>query len=145
MDNLIELETLVLDFLMYRTKCEPCSEYTVENSKNYQQGIVGGLHKRLHPMVVDVLNQNEYDGSPLYEDILSREYIAQLVDQVIIKAKNTLNDIEEIFLEEPHGLWSRFRLLHSFVELAVLNEIFGFRREYYKQRKYKGFDMGEFL
>ena len=160
MSNIKELEILLLDFLKYRNERTKSNQLTQVNyssqavtasnnqlvtnmrdslnqvaigikDQSYQHGIKGDLNKKINPFIMEVLDNTEYEGSPLYHDHLSREFIAQLVDQVIHKVKHTFNDIEEIALEMPYGLWGRFRILKSLVELAVLNEIFCFRRPRY--------------
>ena len=150
MNQLKDLEMIVLDFLLYRNRMGNVSHMKqnnilssnitnliedTSNDKSFSYEISSDINKKFAPIVEMVLDDNEYEGSSLYNDILHREFIAQLVDKVIEKAKNTFNDIEEIVLEVDtfaHGIWNRYKLLRAFVESCILHEIFVNRRPIYK-------------
>ncbi|MCL1936529.1 MAG: hypothetical protein FWF57_09190 [Defluviitaleaceae bacterium] len=95
----------------------------------YQKKIFGTINKKIYSFVIDVLNKNEYIGSPIYEDFITKEYLHQLIEQVVEIAKNNLNDIEEIILEDEQGSFSRFRLLRAIIEVFIIKEIFSDRIE----------------
>ena len=80
------------------------------------------INKTIQPFIVEVLNNEEYEGSPLLKGFC-KEYLAQLVDKVEYSLSNSLNDIEEIVLEREGRLLERPRLLRSVIEVMVIYEI----------------------
>jgi len=110
-------------------------ELDFENEQAFLRGLFGDINQRLFPFVVEVLNENEYEGSPLFEGTISREFLAQLIDQVIERAAASLNDVEEIAIgvQSTGALWERNALLRSTVESSILREIFAIRRPRYRR------------
>lgn len=99
-----------------------------------------GINKALYPIVMEVLNEYEYDGSPIYGEELDRESLAQLVDRVIRRAGELLDDAEEAFLDVgdnisyEYGLeWNRSNMMYAVVESLLINEIFAVRRPNYRK------------
>jgi len=84
------------------------------------------INKTIRPFVVEVLNGEEYESSPLITGFC-KEYLAQLVDKVEHSLKNSLNDIEEIILEHDGRMLERRSLLRSVIESMVVYEITHFR------------------
>jgi hypothetical protein len=144
MNHLKDLEALALDFLLYRKQHSntfavssddsslfidsEIDDIDVTNKSDsnhiFMQEVSCDVSKQLSPMVSFVLNENRYNGSPLHQNLISREYLSQLTDQVIEHGRFTLNEIEEIGLECEGGLWSRYRFLRAFIEQRILHEIF---------------------
>ena len=148
-DCLNSMEDFLLDFLIYRkTMGQDASkditdsflsvqeeefDGILENDMEFMRGLFSEINMRLYPFVVEVLNENEYEGSPLFEDVLSREYLAQLVDQIIERAAASLNDIEEIQIgTQSSNFWNKQRMLRGTVESITFNEIFVNRRPRYR-------------
>lgn len=105
----------------------------METDMEFMRQLFSEINKKLYSYVVEVINQNEYEGSPIYDEHINREYLAQLVDQVIEKAANSINEIEEINLEMERTYWGRNKLLRSSVESTVLHELYGHRRPKYRK------------
>ncbi|MCL1925419.1 MAG: hypothetical protein FWF50_07540 [Defluviitaleaceae bacterium] len=80
------------------------------------------INKTIQPFVIETLNEEEYEGSPLLKGFC-KEYLAQLVDKVENSLKNSLNDIEEIILEREGNKFERPRLLRAAIESMVVYEI----------------------
>ena len=101
--------------------------------------LYSSISQAIYPIVVEVLNEYEYDGSPVYSYEIDRETIAQLVDRVISRGNEILDDVQETILDENNNFesysmdWNRENLLKSIVESLLLNEIFIIRRPYYRQ------------
>ncbi|MCL2610166.1 MAG: hypothetical protein FWE02_00640 [Defluviitaleaceae bacterium] len=84
------------------------------------------INRTIQPFVVEVLNNEEYEGSPLLKGFC-KEYLAQLVDKVEHNLKTSLNDIEEIVLEREGRILERPRLLRATIEFMVVYEIKNYR------------------
>ena len=142
MANLQSLEELLLDFLLHRKEqntsiitsmdaVSPTDIRDIEKEQDYMSLVFCKTNSIFHKLVIDVLNSNEYVGSPIFDGFLTRDYLAQLVDQVVRRGTNTLNDIEEIYLEDKEA-FSRHELMRGLIEAVIIAEIFGFRRHRYK-------------
>ncbi len=98
------------------------------------------VNKVIYPVVAQVLNEYEYDGSPIYGEEIDRETLAQLVDRVLRKGGEISDNVQETMLEEQYGdipeyyfEWNRENLLRATIESILLNEIFQIRRPYYRK------------
>ena len=142
-DHLRDLEEFLLDFLLFRREMYEYefeeeeeedfftqSTVDLEADQSYIDSVYGNITKRLQPFVLEVLENNEYVGSPLYEGAVSKEYISQLVDQVLDIASTALNDVEEISMETQSDQWGRNVLLRSLVEAVTINEVVAQRRHW---------------
>ena len=89
----------------------------------------------LYPFVVEVLDEFEFIGSPIYSPTgLDRETISQMVDRVINLAEESLDQVGEAKNERTGNYlreWDRWGLLRSTVESLLLNDIFAIRRPNY--------------
>lgn len=157
MERSDQLEDLLLDFLLHRkgltaTQVMPQSKEQIpppvavplpapqltrkeaERDHDYICAALCPMGSKLHGCVLQVLNAHEYEGSPLYQGPITRDYLAQLVDHALRIGSLTYNDIEEIFLETPEA-WSRHVLMRSAIEGLILMELFGVRRYRYQNRE----------
>ena len=100
------------------------------------------INKLLYPLIVGILNEYEYDGSPIYEENIDIETISQLIDRVLRRAGEVSNDIEEVLLNDQNYTfsetsympeWDSINLLKSSIEALLLYEIFEIRRPYYRK------------
>ncbi len=100
------------------------------------------INKTLYPVIVEVLNEYEYDGSPIYEENIDPETISQLVDRVLRRAGEISDNIQEIMLNDQNisfseteymPEWDSTNLLKAAVESILLHEIFEVRRPYYRK------------
>lgn len=110
-------------------------ETDMEADMEFMQQLFNEINKRLHAYVIEVINENEYEGSPIYDEQITREFIAQLVDQVLEKAAQGINEVEEINLEMERSYWGRPKLLRSAVETSILHELYGHRRPRYRRHR----------
>lgn len=121
----------------------PFIEYERKYSKDREiqlmQELYSMINSYLYPFVVSVLNEYEYDGSPIYNTQgIDRETLAQIIDRVIKLAEESLDQVSEINEEEIllyfRG-FDRIGLLKSAVESLILTDIFMIRRpEYFENR-----------
>lgn len=107
----------------------------MEADLEFMRQLYNEINKRLNAYVIEVINENEYEGSPIYDEQISKEFIAQLVDQVLEKAAQGINEVEEINLEMERAYWGRPKLLRSAVETSVLHELYGHRRPRYRRHR----------
>lgn len=117
----------------------------MNNLQNYNRDIelmhllYTNINKELYPIVIEILNQYEYDGSPLYDEYIDRETISQLTDIVLKRAAELSDDVQETMLDEGnsitsdyHYMWNKENMLKSIAELLIMHEIFSVRRPYYR-------------
>ncbi len=95
------------------------------------------INSFLYPFVVEVLNELEFIGSPLYSiSGIDRETLYQMIDKVIDLAEETLDQAGEVKNEKTKDHlkeWDRLGLLRAAIESLLLNDIFAIRRpNYYK-------------
>lgn len=81
------------------------------------------------------MDKYEYEGSPVYsDDGITRETLAQIINQVMEEMKKDFDEVEEIILEfDGYEDFSRNNILNMLVEALVLNEIFLTRRPKYRR------------
>ncbi len=90
------------------------------------------LSRRLLPYVDEVLNVYDISVSPLYEENLDRETLAQIVDQIIDSAKKDIPEINSLQSksDEASGV------VRALVEALALNDIFAIRRPNRRRSKF---------
>lgn len=95
------------------------------------------LNSSLYPIVHEVISEFELTKSPIFDDYINRETIAQLVDRSINRARVVLNPVDEIMTSDiseypiyigMNRYWHPRFLLRAMVESLVINEIFRIRR-----------------
>ena len=100
------------------------------------------INKLLYPIIVGILNEYEYDGSPIYQENIDIETISQLIDRVLRRAGEVSNDIQEVLLNDENTPfsetsympeWDSINLLKASIEALLLYEIFEIRRPYYRK------------
>ena len=108
-----------------------------ENESKMVKKLYSNTNGKIDDYVTDVMDKYEYEGSPVYsDDGITRETLAQLVNQVTEEMKKDFDEIEEIILEfEEFEEYSRINLLNMLVQALVLNEIFLVRRPKYRKIK----------
>ena len=95
------------------------------------------INSGMMPYVMQVLDEYEYIGSPMYSySGIDRESLSQLVDKVINLSRVSLDQIDEIYIEQNSNIgileeWDRWRLLRGVIESLILTEIFSSRRPNY--------------
>lgn len=116
------------------------SQTTYEHDKSLLKLLYANINRELYPIIQDVLNEYEYDGSPIYAKEIDRETIAQLIDRVLNHAGDVSDNVQEVMLDEQSQIieeyifeWNRQNLLKSVIELILLNEIFEVRRPNYRR------------
>lgn len=108
-------------------------EEELERDMRYLKLLYSDLSKRILPIIDSVLKEYEYDGSPIYDEQMSREALGQIVDKVISEAQKNMNPVEEITLDEDRYYWGKYFLLNTLVESLILNEIYGCKRPNYRR------------
>jgi len=100
---------------------------------DYMRNLSGEISRRIRPVVDEVLNEYEYEGSPVMGDNIDREFLAQIVDKAIGKAVISIDEVEDIMLDDSRGSWDRQKLLRCVFETVILKEMFGCRRPNYRR------------
>ncbi len=107
-------------------------EYTREQEIELMRQSYSEINSFLYPFVVEVLDEFEFVGSPIYSLTgIDRETISQMVDRVINLAEESLDQVGEAKNERTGNYlreWDRWGLLRSTVESLLLNDIFAIRR-----------------
>lgn len=93
------------------------------------------INTLLYPFVINSIDEYEFIGSPIYSPMgVDRETIAQIVDNTIALAEESLDQVGEAKNERAGNYlreWDRWGLLRAAVESLVLNDIFAIRRPAY--------------
>ncbi|MFR4987420.1 MAG: hypothetical protein ACLUCH_08510 [Lachnospirales bacterium] len=107
-------------------------EYTRDQEIELMRQSYSEINTFLYPFVVEVLDEFEFVGSPIYSPTgIDRETISQMVDRVINLAEESLDQVGEAKNERTGNYlreWDRWGLLRSTVESLLLNDIFAIRR-----------------
>lgn len=99
------------------------------------------INSTLYPYIIQVLDEYEYEGSPMYSTYgIDRETLLQMVDRVIEISKERIWQVEEI--NEREGLnstrlWDEYGLLRATIEAMLLSDIFMIRRPTYFEEYFK--------
>lgn len=113
------------------------SYYIKDDEIGLVRALYTEINRTLLPYVLEVLDSYEYTGSPVYApDGITREFLAQVVDQSLRRAVEENDDVDEVYSENielnTFTPWSRWMLLRAALESIILNEVFGVRRPRYK-------------
>ncbi len=100
----------------------------VDNSKTveqkYYKAMFSDISKTLQPYVAQVIKNNNYVGSPINDKYFDRESLAQLVQEVLDRAKNNPKLISFIQNLDPKVR----EIMKNLVEALVLGELFVIHR-----------------
>lgn len=113
------------------------NEYLRGREMELMRNLYSTINSYLYPFIVSVLNEYEYEGSPIYNVRgIDRETLAQMLDRVLDVLEESIDQVGEIREEEIIkylGGWDRLNLLRSNIDSLLLTEIFTQRRpEYFK-------------
>ena len=117
-----------------KTKNRKVCDITESESK-IVKALYSKINSKIDSYIQKIMNKYEYEGSPVYsDDGITRETLAQIINQVMDEMKKEFDDVEEIILElEGYEDFSRNNILNMLVEALVLNEIFLTRRPKYRR------------
>ena len=117
-----------------RTKNRKVCDITESESK-IVKALYSKINSKIDSYIQKIMNKYEYEGSPVYsDDGITRETLAQIINQVMDEMKKDFDDVEEIILEfEGYEDFSRNNILNMLVEALVLNEILLTRRPKYRR------------
>jgi|GEM_PF-1567525 len=99
-----------------------------EEDIEFMKLLYGELAKRLMPAIETVLARYENDGGAIYDELMDRESLSLIVDQIIEEAQAHSTEVEDIALDMERSYWGRYRLLRALVEALVLHQISARRR-----------------
>lgn len=86
----------------------------------YYKALFANLNKNLMPYVENVIKQNSYVGSPINDKYFDKETLAQLVSDVLEKAKDNPELVAYILDLDPKVK----ELMKNIVEALILGELF---------------------
>ena len=117
-----------------RTENRKVCDITESESK-IVKALYSKINRKVDSYIQKIMDKYEYEGSPVYsDDGITRETLAQIINQVMDEMKKDFDDVEEIILEfEGYEDFSRNNILNMLVEALVLNEIFLTRRPKYRR------------
>ena len=117
-----------------RTKNRKVCDITESESK-IVKALYSKINSKIDSYIQKIMNKYEYEGSPVYsDDGITRETLAQIINQVMDEMKKDFDEVEEIILEfDGYEDFSRNNILNMLVEALVLNEIFLTRRPKYRR------------
>ena len=149
---LVDAEDLIYDFLTYRRNKNRCKNGTnlkvkalpfamqslidnvdFENKNNYcacKNIKQNNLNSKLENIIDEVLDDYEYDGSPIFESEIDRETLNQIIQKIIDMAINKIDEFKNIKNEtqaQNTGVNS-YTILKSLIEAMLINNIFHKRK-----------------
>ncbi len=159
-DNIVnDFEDLVYDFLCYRKNkkqdvkmrqlpfcCQSLIEdvdYDCENLESlpepmycnmedakYYNFVMSELSREIDKIIDEILNEYEYEGSPIFENQIDRESLAQIVSKIIELAIDRIDELKDIKPDMKMQNFSAgpYSILKALVEALVINNIFMKRR-----------------
>lgn len=109
-------------------------QFENDGRNSYSNELYSEINQMLMPCINEVLNEYEYEGSPIYDENMSKEELIQIIDKVLKHAATCIADIKEIYAEPMRNNWGRYKILRSLIEFAVINEIFNVRQPKRRRR-----------
>ncbi len=103
-----------------------------ENDEELTELLLGEINKMLMPYIKEVLNEYEYEGSPVYDEQMDKETFMQIIGKVIEKARKNIYELDEIMNEQVRNVWVGYKLINAIVEALIINELFFRRRPIYR-------------
>jgi len=103
-----------------------------EREMDHMKRLTGELAKKIIPIIDEVLNEYDHEGSPLFEDSIDDKLLYELVEKSMQHAALLIKDIKDIMLEAKGGAWDRRDILYSVFEEVTIKEIFAVRRHHHR-------------
>jgi len=105
-----------------------------EYDLDYAHQLMGSIASALMPHITEALNEQEFPGSPIFEDYLYRERLHQMIDQVLSRASADNPKIAELTASQCSCLTtSHIQLLRALIEVMIISELFLRRRPIYRK------------
>lgn len=98
--------------------------YDEKIDRAYMKLLQSNLVKKLNPIIDNVLEEEQYEGSPIYNGYIDRDTISTIVDKVIYYAQEQYPEIKEVFEEIDTNEYSKLMLLRSIIHELVLAKIY---------------------
>jgi len=114
-----------------------------ESEMNYMKSLTGEISLKILPAINEVLDEYDYEGSPIFGDTMDAGLLSELVEKSMQHAALLIKDIKDIMLEARTGPLDRRSLLQSIFEGVVLKEVFAVRRYHHRQVLGQEFCYGE--
>ena len=92
------------------------------------------INASLMPYVIEVVNEQEFSGSPIFEGYLYRERLHQMVEDSLRRAASANPDVAAILRSSCQcQSWQPRQLLRAAVESLLIGELFFRRRPIYRK------------
>lgn len=112
------------------------NEEKMNERQHYIHLIYNDINDAVAQAINRVLDGMQYPGSPLYDQYIDRETLAQIGEK-IVKELETYPQVQEILQEhsenpeadKDQNVWTRYNLLKSIVQLQVLMEMIAIRNK----------------
>ena len=130
----ITVQEMMENIPLYDSENRKMCDITESESK-IVKALYSKINSKIDSYIQKIMDKYEYEGSPVYsDDGITRETLAQIINQVMEEMKKDFDEVEEIILEfDGYEDFSRNNILNMLVEALVLNEIFLTRRPKYRR------------
>ncbi len=98
--------------------------YNEQIDKAYMKLLQSDIVKKIKPFVEMALNEEKYEGSPIYNGYLDRDTVSTIVDKVIYYAGEQYPEIIELFENIDTTEYGIPTLLRAIIHELVLNSIY---------------------
>lgn len=99
------------------------------------KALYSDINKLINKYVEKTIDEYEYIDSPIYDERgIDRETLAQIVDNVLMRANEEMDDTQEIELETQQlNMLNRRNMFRNLIEAIVLSELFAVRRPKFRR------------
>lgn len=99
------------------------------------KALYSDINKLINKYVEKTIDEYEYIDSPIYDERgIDRETLAQIVDNVLMRANEEMDDTQEIELEtQQMNMLNRRNMFRNLIEAIVLSELFAVRRPKFRR------------
>jgi len=116
---------------IFQASCgyEGSKHYLDQNEMEFINHLYSEINQKILPLARSILDQYEFEGSPVLDGKLDKESLGVMIDKVLDLAATTLLEVKE--MDMANGGWA-YVLLRATVETLLLIEIYGKRKPRYR-------------
>lgn len=121
-----------VDFDLEKMKELPKPVCSEKSDSEYLSVAKNELNQQLDTIIDEVLNDYEYDGSPIFNDEIDRETLAQIVQRVIDLAIQRIDELKDVKTQAQNFGFNQYIILKALAEALIINNIFLKRKPIHK-------------
>ena len=128
-DSKFKLLPLAMQSLIDGVDYDDCDNY--DNYCACEKMKKNDLSNKIENIIDQILNEYEYEGSPIFEEEIDRETLGQIIQKIIDMAINKIDELKNIKNEkqtQSFGI-TAYGLLKSLIEAMLINNIFHKRKK----------------